>query len=233
MWTTTGYLWDSLIWGKFNNFIARIIDDFKYLTWINNKIPFDCRININIFTGRLLFILLVSDINFIFINYFKSLDLIFRFKLDMIFQSIELRVHSPNINLVGWSCHCECITDLNRLYGIVLTKSIFNDPKIIQRPTIVRITNVKIYKSLKINHKVYYWEFVLKFCQILFVLEFNCVFLLILLKFIKIRLYSAILVFYFFKVKLVCFVEHVFRSLFLEIVFTPSPLNSYRSLLKH
>lgn len=185
---------------------------------------------ISVFRRWFIFFFLVIYLDFTLICYFDTFNLIFRFKLYMIIKGIELRVHSPNINFIGWSCNCECLPNFNWLYGIVLYKPVLDNSEIIQWPAVIRIANVKVYKCLEIDHKVHNWEFFLKFLKIFFVLQFNCLFLLLLFKFVKVWLDSKVLIFYFFKVKFICLMEHIFRSIFFEIILSPTTLNYYCSL---
>lgn len=149
----------------------------------------------------------------------------------MIIKGTKLRVHSPNVDFICWSCHCKCFSNINRLYGIIFHKTIFYNSEVIQWPTVKRVTNIKVYKSLKINHEVHDRKFILKFLKVFFVLQLNCIFLLLLLSFVKVWLNPTVLILYFLKVKFICLIEHVFWPIFLKVVFSPTTLNCYGSLL--
>jgi hypothetical protein len=50
---------------------------------------------------------------------FDGFDLIFRFKMWKIVESVKLGVHTPDINFVGWGGSSEHFTDLQSLDGVV------------------------------------------------------------------------------------------------------------------
>jgi hypothetical protein len=74
----------------------------------------------------------------------------------VVFKSIELVVHAPDINFVCRDRDGESLTDLYVLNGVIFGKAIFNNSKIIQRPTVIRIAYVKIDEGLKIDNTIHY-----------------------------------------------------------------------------
>ncbi len=50
---------------------------------------------------------------------FDGFDLIFRFKMWKIVESVKLGVHTPDIKFVGWGSSSEHLADLQSLDGVV------------------------------------------------------------------------------------------------------------------
>ena len=73
---------------------------------------------------------------------FGFFNLIFGFQLSVVIKSVELRVHAPEVELVCRSGNGAHLPHLQSLDGIVFEEPFLYHSKIVQRPAIVRITNV-------------------------------------------------------------------------------------------
>lgn len=148
----------------------------------------------------------------------------FRLNLGEVIQSVELGVHSPEVEFVGRGGEGAHLSDFEGLDGVVFEEAVLDDSEVVQGPTVVRVANVQIHKRLKVYNVVKYWVFLLELCQVLLVLLLDRVLSLILSTFIKIRLDTAVLVCYLLKIVLVCLLKHIIRTPLLKYVLPPSPL---------
>ncbi len=159
---------------------------------------------------------------------FDGFDLIFGFEMCKIVESVKLGIHTPDINFVGGGGSSEHFANLQSLDGVVLQETVLDDSEVIERPAVVGITDVEINKCLEIDNVVENGVLLFEFGQVLFVLFLDCILILILCGFVKVRLDTAVLVADLFEVKLVSLLEHIIRASLLKNVLPPSPLNLYR-----
>jgi len=83
---------------------------------------------------------------FILNSNFLNPTLILCLNSDCLFKCVKLLIHPPNINFIGSSSHSECFANRYSLYGIIPIKTFFNNLKIIQKPTVIRIAVIQMYK---------------------------------------------------------------------------------------